>query len=430
MQIILLLIGCTTLALTLLYVTYKNIRLKAELIFLQNSNEEYKTNNCNLENAKIKHIQEIEQLRSNIKYQKQLIDDFEKLKQESNKSTKAALFDLGNELSKQLIEIHKKETKDSRESSEKNIESSTKKFNSEFERIINMVGSLSKEVSQSKDTVDLIKNSLLSPSGAGDLAEITLENILKSSGLRANLDFKMQYSVLSEENTILRPDAVIFLPSDRLMIVDAKASKFLVDDCDDLKNLSKTMNSHLRSLSRKGYAEIVQKNLKTKENNLKNPITLMFLPSEHAIEKLMDADSDFMNKAWKANIFPVGPAGLRNMLSFARFQICEQVMIQNHQEIIEEVKKLISSVFSMTEHSIKLGNNISTVATHYDKFAASFNKNFLSKVRKLSKMGIASVQKNQHENLPRFQIMSSKSELIEIQPDEIPQEQVKKLEEA
>ena len=45
-------------------------------------------------------------------------------------------------------------------------------------------------------------------------------------------------------------------------------------------------------------------------------------------------------------------------------------------------------------------------------------------------MGIASVQKNQHENLPRFQIMSSKSELIEIQLDETPPEQVNKLEEA
>ncbi|MDC0864517.1 DNA recombination protein RmuC [Rickettsiaceae bacterium] len=434
MQIIILIIGCAVFAIAFIYSSYRNIKLGAEMSFLQNSNEEYKSNNYNLENEKIEHIQKIEQLSSNVEYQKQLIDEFERLKKESNQSTKASLFELGNELSKQLIEIHKKETKDSREFAEKNIENSAKKFNSEFERIINMVGSLSKEVSQSKDTVDIIKNSLLSPSGAGSLAEITLENMLKSSGLRVNLDFIIQYSALSEENTMLRPDAIIFLPNDRLMIVDAKASKFLVDDHEDLKNLSKTMNNHLRSLSSKGYAEMVQKSMKAKGNNLKDAITLMFLPSEHAIEKLMDADSDFMNKAWKVNIFPVGPAGLMNMLSFAKFQISEQMMAHNHLEIIEEVKKLVSSISSMAEHSIKLGNSISSAANHYDKFTASFNRNFLSKARKLGKMGIDSSLKQDQKNLPRFQIITSKSELIEVEPEnvqnDVRSDEIKKLEEA
>jgi DNA recombination protein RmuC len=107
-----------------------------------------------------------------------------------------------------------------------------------------MVGALSKEVYQSKDIVDVIKNSLLSPSGAGNLAEITLENILKSSGLRNNLDFIMQYSLATEDKAVLRPDSVVFLPDDKLMVIDAKASKFLVDDQDDLKNLARTMNIH------------------------------------------------------------------------------------------------------------------------------------------------------------------------------------------
>lgn len=404
---------------------YRNVKLKIESKFLNESLQEYKDQNTSLEEEKFEHVQKIQQLSEKLKYQEQMIRDFEKLKEESKESTKAVLFELGNELSKQLIEIHKKENQESRENSEKNIQETAKKFNSEFERIVGMVGSLSKEVAQSKDIVDVIKNSLLSPSGAGALAEITLENIMKSSGLRLNIDYRMQYSVQDENQDTLRPDSIVFLPSDRVMIIDAKASKFLVDEADP-KSLAKTMNSHLRSLSGKSYADAVRKNLAVKGNNISNIVTLMFLPTEHAIEKLLDADNEFMNKAWKYNIFPVGPAGLMNMLSFAKFQISEQMMMRNHQKIIEEVQKLMASIGSMAEHSTRLGSSISSVANHYDKFAASFNRNFLSKARNISKMGIEGGLKKTQASLQRFQVIASNSELIEVEAEE----EFKKLEEA
>ena len=396
---------------------YINIQLKLESKFLSESFNGYKDQNFVLEEEKFEYIQKIERLSEKLKYQEQVIKDFEKLKADSKESTKAVLFDLGSQLSKQLIEIHKKENKDSRESSEKNIEESAKKFNSEFERIVGMVGSLSKEVEQSKDIVDVIKNSLLSPSGAGALAEITLENIMKSSGLRLNIDYRMQYSVNDENQNILRPDSVVFLPSDRVMIVDSKASKFLVDEADP-KALAKTMNSHLRSLSGKSYADAVRKDLICKGCNISNIVTLMFLPTEHAIEKLLDSDQEFMNKAWKYNIFPVGPSGLMNMLSFAKFQISEQMMMQNHKKIIEEVQKLMASIGSMAEHSTRLGSSISSVAGHYDKFAASFNRTFLSKARNISKRGIKSGLKKDQATLQRFQVIASSSELIEVESEE------------
>lgn len=409
----------------LIFSLYRNIKIKLELKFLNESLQEHKEQNITLEKEKFEFIQKIERLSEKLNYQEQIISDFEKLKEESKESTKAVLFELGSQLSKQLIEIHKKENKESRENSEKNIRETTKKFNSEFERIVGMVGSLSKEIAQSKDIVDVIKNSLLSPSGAGALAEITLENIMKSSGLRLNLDYRMQYSISDENQDTLRPDSIVFLPSDRVMIIDAKASKFLVDETDS-KFLAKTMNSHLRSLSGKSYSDAVRKNLSIKGNNISNIITLMFLPTEHAIEKLLEADNQFMNKAWKYNIFPVGPAGLMNMLSFAKFQISEQMMMQNHQKIIEEVQKLIASIGSMAEHSTRLGSSISSVANHYDKFAASFNRNFLSKARNISKMGIEGGLKKGQSSLQRFQVIASNSELIEVEAEE----EFKKLEES
>lgn len=399
----------------------KTKTLKTQLQFLSEQNLEIINNNQLLNQEKIGCLQKIEQLKCKVEYQEQTIKDSEKIREESFSSAKAALFDLGKDLSKQLIEIHKMENNAARELAEKNIATASGKFNSEFERLITMVGALNKDIEQSKGTVDLIKQSLLSPIGAGLLAEITLENILKSSGLRPNLDFIMQYGLTTTDSGKLRPDALIFLPSGNLMVIDSKASKFLVDEQDNSGNLSKTMNYHLKSLANKDYAENILTNLNKKDQSFNNVITLMFLPTEQAIEKVIAADPEFLQKAWSCNIFPVGPAGLMNMLSFAKFQITDHRRSENYKVIIEEVRKLLSSIGTMADYSQKIGNNLHNMVTNYDKFAASFNRNFMSRVKNIHKLGIDSGNKAMPAALERYQIVSSKSEIIEVEAENPPQ---------
>lgn len=423
MPYLLLVTAATLLILLALIIWFyvKTKTLKTQLQFLSEQNLEISNNNQLLNQEKIGCLQKIEQLKCKVEYQEQTIKDSEKIREESFSSAKAALFDLGKDLSKQLIEIHKMENTAARELAEKNIATASGKFNSEFERLITMVGALNKDIEQSKGTVDLIKQSLLSPIGAGLLAEITLENILKSSGLRPNLDFIMQYGLTTLDSGKLRPDALIFLPSGNLMVIDSKASKFLVDEQDNSGNLSKTMNYHLKSLANKDYAENILTNLNKKDQSFNNVITLMFLPTEQAVEKVIASDPEFLQKAWSCNIFPVGPAGLMNMLSFAKFQITDHRRSENYKVIIEEVRKLLSSIGTMADYSQKIGNNLHNMVTNYDKFAASFNRNFMSRVKNIHKLGIDSGNKAMPATLERYQIVSSKSEIIELEAENPPQ---------
>lgn len=397
----------------LLILLLSNIRLRTNNRFLNDEINYLSLDNTKLMDEKIELIKANEKNLAKIENQQQIINEFERLRAESQQSTRAALFELGGELSKQLIELHKKETKESREFSEKQVKESAEKFNSEFEKIVGMVGSLNKEISQSKDTVDLIKNALLSPSGAGQLAEITLENLLKNSGLRRGIDFTIQHNIVNEAQNALRPDALVFLPGNNLMIIDAKASKFLIEEKEVSSNLARTMNRHLRSLSSKDYQSSVTEYIG--KSKLSNVMTLMFLPAEQALEKLMEADHEFLEKAWKSNIFPVGPSGLMNILSMSRLQISQQLVSENNELIIEEVKKLLSSIATLTDYAIKIGSNIQTLASNYDKFAGSYNHNFLVKTKAIGKLGIGNTSKNTFGSLPRYQIISNKSDILEVE---------------
>ncbi len=404
------------------FLIYQISSLKMHIKFIDAENLKLDALLENLNIEKIENIKEIQDLKSKIEYLNKVNLDLDQARKEAFDSAKASLFDLGSGLSKQLIELHKQENQESRQTSEKQISATSEKFHQEFEKILVMVSTLSKEVDQSKSTVDVIKKSLLSPSGAGKLAEITLENILKTSGLKQNVDFMMQHN-LSNEDGRQRPDALIFLPSDNLMVVDAKASKFLVEiaAAEDkegkdalLKGLMKTMNAHLKSLVSKEYAENTISHYHLKSKHFNNVITLMFLPTESALEQVTALDSQFIQKAWEQNIFPVGPTGIMNMLSFAKFQINDSMRAENHKLIIEEVRRLLGAVSVLSDYSQKLGSNIRSLATNYDKFSASFNRNFLPKARSIQSLGV-DVGKTSFTPLERYHIVSTQSELIDVE---------------
>jgi len=362
------------------------------------------------------------------------VSDWEKSRNEAITQAKAAIFETASILSKELLEQHKKESKES----ETKLSTTALKLQDQFEKIVNTVSVLNNEIKSSKESMENVKNALLSPSGAGNLAEITLENILKASGLHPNRDFVIQYSfsTSSQEKVLLRPDAVVFLPGDNLMIIDSKSSKFFVEltqeqDKDKVgainDKIKSTMRQHLKGLRGKNYDIFLKEHFTHKTIN--HITSIMFLPSEAALEKLLLIDKDFMLNAWENDIFPVGPSGLVNLLIYAKFQISSHTQAENHALIVEEIQKLLNSVAQVYEHTKKLGSSLHSTTSHFDRLAGSLNSNFLSKARNLEKLGVTAYKKALPEPLDRLTVISSgKSNLIEVdtnEPQQIQQEDVK-----
>jgi DNA recombination protein RmuC len=350
--------------------------------------------------------------------------DWETSRQDAIKESKAAIFETASKLSDQLLDKHKAETKEA----ELRISNTTKQLQEQFDGIIKNVAVLNSEIKSSKDTVEHVRNSLLSPAGAGFLAEITLENILKASGLEPGQDFMMQYSFSQGASERLRPDAIVFLPNNNALIIDSKASKYFLelaninlseDEAKDIETqLKQTMNSHLKDLTSKDYKEFFLEHFKDKKLNYVSNI--MFLPSEAAVERLSQINKNFIQKAWEKDIFPVGPTGLINILNYAKFQIAAVRQSENQGLILDEMRKLLNSLVTLYDHAKKVGQNLYSACNNFDKFAASFNSNLLPKAKQLEKLGIT-MQKNKAipSSLDRLTVISSNTtELIEMEAED------------
>ncbi len=57
----------------------------------------------------------------------------------------------------------------------------------------------------------------------GNWGELMLENVLDSSGLRRDKDYKREVSIDTEEGR-MRPDVVVYLPQSKHLVIDAKTS--------------------------------------------------------------------------------------------------------------------------------------------------------------------------------------------------------------
>lgn len=350
------------------------------------------------------------------------ITTWEEQKQQSIEHAKAAIFDVGNKLSNQLIEQHKRETLLQQETTQKHFKQTTEILYKDFSKLTEIIAGLKEQVTVSHNTTDMVYKALLAPNTVGGLAEITLENILKASNLLPDIDYQMQYSITDQENNRLRPDAVIFLPGDNILVIDSKASKFFLELGQTIdKNLEQelkqkiksTMRNHLKSLTSKDYRQAIATHFNNRKIN--HISTVMFLPTETSIERLQDIDSQLISDAWQSNIFPAGPIGLVNILAHSKFQISEGRKNENYHKIIEEVSSLLYSVANLTVHAKKLGNSIYNSMSYFDKFAASFNSNLINKSKRLEKLGVTvKTNKQIPDKLDRYQVISgTKMTMIE-----------------
>jgi DNA recombination protein RmuC len=326
--------------------------------------------------------------------------DWEKAQAEGLKSARAAILEVGNAISTKLIADHKQETEASRKESEEKLKQTTQALHDQFQTVAKNVATLHDRVEHARDMTDTVWRALSSPGGAGHFAEIGLENCLKSFGLERGRDFFIQQSVGGDgEGARLRPDATVLLPFDSVLVIDSKASKFLLElaeaegterEADAYASLARTMNAHLRALAHRDYAGAIREAWRSagRSGEMRRVLNVMYLPNDAALEKLSRADPDFQRKAAKENIIVAGPTGLSGIIGFARIEIDLGRQVENQKQIVESAEMLLESVVDMLGHTDKVGKGLRMAAKSFVELTGSINARLLPRARRLTQFGV------------------------------------------
>lgn len=339
----------------------------------------------------------------------QQMADWEKNQKKTVDDAKLATTKIGEDLVKNLLEHTKREAEAQRKEQGEWFLKNTAGVMEQFQKVTQSVFALQAQTGEAKTQMEMVMRALTNPGGAGHMAEIGLENSLKNLGLEPGRDFILQYHIAGADGKSLRPDAVVFLPQDMVMVVDSKASKFLIElegargterEAEIREKLKRTMQEHVRALAGKDYKSAIEQSYREagRESRIGRVFNVMYLPTDNAMSHISESYPGFAEQLEKCEIIPTGPTGLTGLFLLARQQIAEARQLENHQQIIEVVQQLIDGVGSMLGHVESIGKGIHNTATAFQKMGGSFNRTVLPKLRRLEKLGAMS---GKNKELPK-----------------------------
>ena len=233
----------------------------------------------------------------------------------------------------------------------------------------------------------------------GNWGELVLARILESSGLQQGRDFDLQVSASTDEGRF-QPDAVVRLPENRCIVIDAKMSlKDYMDHAgaatDDaraaaLKSHLASVESHVKRLSDKRYQDLPGLKDRTPD------FVLMFIPSEPAFSLALSAKPALFETAARANVILAGPGGLLATLRLVALLWRQENQRGILNEVFDAVRKIYEKYVGFAEDMQKIDDQLRRAQDAYQdayKKLATGDGNLLRQLEKFRKENIIKPKK-------------------------------------
>ena len=269
-----------------------------------------------------------------------------------------------------------------------------------FSRLYQQIADMQRGQEEVRREAQRLGNSLTNaPKARGRWGERALQNVLEQCGLAEHTDFHLEHSLDTDEGR-LRPDAIVNVPGQKKLVIDAKVSlnayqaAFEAEDEEERKRHldlhAKSMRGHVQTLGSKGYQS---------QFDDAPDYVVMFVPGEHFVAAALEADPELWDFAFRNKVLLATPT---NLVAIARTvaQVWRQDTIAREAvEIGKAGAELYDRLAIAAEHMKRVGGGLETAVSNYNKFVGSFERNVLSAGRRLADKGIE-IGKREIEEVP------------------------------
>ena len=272
-----------------------------------------------------------------------------------------------------------------------------------FGQLTGLINSMREGQEKVREEAARLGNSLTNaPKARGRWGERALQNVLEQCGLSQHTDFNLEQSRETDEGR-LRPDAIIYVPGQKELVIDAKVSlnayqaAFEADDDDERRRHldlhAKSMRGHVQTLGAKGY-----------QSQFENApdYVVMFVPGEHFVAAALEHDPELWDFAFHNKVLLATPT---NLVAIARTvaQVWRQdELAKEAGEIGRLGGELYDRLAVAAEHLKRVGSGLDSAVNNYNKFVGSFERNVLSSGRRLKDKGIE-IGKREIDEVPQIE---------------------------
>jgi DNA recombination protein RmuC len=228
-----------------------------------------------------------------------------------------------------------------------------------------------------------LRKVLSSNQARGRWGEETLRRVVEAAGMSPHCDFSEQ-----TQSDDKKPDLIVRLPGNRLIIVDAKVPDldFLhaIDSADPAAR-AQALTIHAAKLK-----ETIR-DLAKKDYPAQFPAALdhvvLFLPAESLFSAALEADRDLIVWAAQRQIMLATPASLIALLRAVSVSWQQHAQTENAREIAVTAQDLFSRVVKFFEHFDKIRTGLERASGAYNDALGSYERMVRPSGEKLMKLG-------------------------------------------
>ena len=248
---------------------------------------------------------------------------------------------------------------------------------------------ISTQISQLTDTTAALNGALKSSSARGAWGEQQLRNVIELAGMEPYCDFDEQ-TTLSNNDRLQRPDAVVRLPNDSRVVIDAKTpleAYLRAQEAPDTATQQRFLQDHAKAV--RDHARVLADKKYWTQFDRAPEYVIMFIPGESFLSDALRADPALLEVAMRSRVLIASPVNLLALLlavakGWQAFQIAE------HAEKIAQLgKELYERVDTVLEHVDKTGRGLETAVRAYNSMVGSMESRVLPTLRKFKETGIA-----------------------------------------
>jgi DNA recombination protein RmuC len=233
------------------------------------------------------------------------------------------------------------------------------------------------------ETANLVK-ALRQPQVRGRWGEIQLRRVVELAGMIEHCDFEEQVSVTREEGR-LRPDLIVSLPNDRIIVVDSKvpleAYMEAVEAPDEtvrsekLKAHSRQIREHISKLSAKDY---------WKQFDRTPDFVVLFLPGESFMSAAAGTDLELIEYGAKNRVLLATPTTLLALLKAVAYGWNQEAVARSAKAISETGRELHDRLKAFLGHFDGVRKGLKTAGDSYNRAVGSLESRVLVSARRLA----------------------------------------------
>jgi DNA recombination protein RmuC len=258
-------------------------------------------------------------------------------------------------------------------------------------RLVENLRAVSEGNAKLTEETSRLVQALRQPHVRGRYGQMQLRRVAELAGMQAYCDFAEEDHTIDADGNALRPDMIVRMPNERVVVVDAKTNIQAYLDALQARDPAEAeacLDRFAGHVARQATALAKKQYWTAYEGSPE--FVVMFIPGDQFIDAALARQPELLETAASQRVLLAGPATLIGLLRAVAVGYQEQRLARDAAELRQLGAELYDRARIAFEHATAVGGFLEKAVRKYNDFIGSYQSRLEPTLRRFQESGVGS----------------------------------------